>query len=80
MTLTKDELKLVDEVAKECGVTREVAEKALILTKQILEVFQDTWEKVKQKVNDIIQSLSDLTGLTKRQVVILISNSFKDTQ
>ena len=80
MTLTKSELELVNEIAKKHGVTREVAGKALIVTKRIIEVFYDTWHIVKQIVTEAITYLSERTGLTKTQIALLISNNFQDTQ
>ena len=79
MELTKDELKLVDEIASENNVTKEKAKEALLIIKQILNILLEAWRKVKQIVSDAVRSLSEATGLTERQVVNLISNKYVDT-
>lgn len=80
LELTKDELELVDEVANKHKVTKEKAKEALLITKQIVKFFYEVWCKVKQTITDTVRFLSESTGLTEGQVVILISNRFKDTQ
>lgn len=79
LELTKDELELVDEVANKHKVTKEKAKEALLIIKQIVKFFYEAWCKVKQTITDTVRFLSESTGLTEEQVVILISNRFKDT-